>query len=87
MIRDNRECVEALLTIAKQTKNYTCENEIAFQLDIREMTEDLDNRKLDDINYLIERVTNSLLEDSDKRAALRLTQINEIQLYVDREKA
>lgn len=85
MIRDNRECVEALLTLAKQTKNYACENEIAFQLDIREMTEDLDNHKLDDINYLIERVGDSLMETSDKRTQLKLTTLNEIQIYVARD--
>lgn len=83
MIRNDRECVETLLTLAKQTKNYICENEITFQCDINSMTEDLGNKHFEDADYLIERVTNSLLEDSDKRAALRLTQINEIQVYIE----
>lgn len=83
MIRDEKECVRALLTLAKQTKNYVADNNFSFEMDVNSMTDQFKNRDLEDINYLIDRVTNSLLEDNDQRAALRLTQLNEIQVYVE----
>ena len=86
MIRDEKECVRALLTLARQTKNYICENDFLFEMDINSMTDDFKNHKVEDINYLIDRVSTSLLEDNDKRAALRLTQLNEIQVFVEKEK-
>ena len=55
-------------------------------MDINSMTDDFKNHKVEDINYLIDRVSTSLLEDNDKRAALRLTQLNEIQVFVEKEK-
>ena len=83
MISNNKDCVRTLLVLARQTKNYACDNNFSFEMDVNELTDALDNSKKDDINYLIDRVNTSLLEDGDKRAAVKLTQLNEIQVYVE----
>ena len=43
MISNNKDCVRTLLVLARQTKNYTCENNFSFEMDVNELTDALDN--------------------------------------------
>ena len=83
MIKTDRDCATALLSLAKQTKNYSCLDNKAFLEDVDTVTSDISNKNFTDVKYLIDRIETCLTENYDRRGMAGYKKLEELKDYLE----
>ena len=82
MIKTDKDFATALLSLAKQTKNYSCLDNKAFLEDVDSVASDIAKKNFSDAKYLIERIEICLTENYDRRGMAGYKKLEEIKAYL-----